>query len=251
MNSNRHERIYQALLVCYPQAFRDEYGREMRLVFRDQLYEEGPTLLGVAALRFWARTLADLVASALRERAEVTLERRNLVRVGALAAMVGGVSWIVWVVNTAVTAARDPSPGVVWIGSVALVIMAALGVAVRLWDGAKLAAGMAAGLAVAAGGFLVGAAVLRSWPLLNAGFISFWVSFLLTAVFLLTDGRIVPRWLASALLVGALLLPLHNTRDWRLWLTLPLGLAWMGIGYALWFDALADEEAADRRGWVG
>ncbi len=35
----RAEAIYSALLRCYPLAFRDEYGDEMRLMFAEQLVD--------------------------------------------------------------------------------------------------------------------------------------------------------------------------------------------------------------------
>ena len=62
------ERAYRALLRAYPRGLRDGYGDEMARCFRDlcreQLEEGGG--LGLAAL--WARTLPELLYTALKER---------------------------------------------------------------------------------------------------------------------------------------------------------------------------------------
>jgi capsular polysaccharide biosynthesis protein len=61
-------RLYGALLVLYPKAFRRRYGPQMRRDFhelsREGLEEGGATEL----LRVWAATLSDLVLTALMER---------------------------------------------------------------------------------------------------------------------------------------------------------------------------------------
>ena len=61
-------RLYGALLVLYPKAFRRRYGAQMRGDFRELLREgleeEGATEL----VRVWAETLSDLVLTALMER---------------------------------------------------------------------------------------------------------------------------------------------------------------------------------------
>jgi putative ABC transport system permease protein len=55
----RSERIYRWLLRLYPRDFRDEYGEEMSLVFRDRA-PDGP-------VRLWLQVLRDLVFHAPRE----------------------------------------------------------------------------------------------------------------------------------------------------------------------------------------
>ena len=78
------ERAYRSLLRAYPRELRDEYGDEMARCFRDlcreQLEEGGG--LGLAAL--WARTLPELLYTALKERS--TMLNRNAYR------SVGGVA---------------------------------------------------------------------------------------------------------------------------------------------------------------
>ena len=78
------QRAYRTLLQAYPRELRDEYGDEMARCFRDlcreQLEEGGG--LGLAAL--WARTLPELLYTALKERS--TMLARNAYR------SVGGVA---------------------------------------------------------------------------------------------------------------------------------------------------------------
>ncbi|HUR93856.1 MAG TPA: hypothetical protein VMY76_04705, partial [Gemmatimonadales bacterium] len=55
-------RAFTALLVLYPAEFRDEYGRELALVFADRYRHAGGPLerLGV-----WSEALAGLLTEAL------------------------------------------------------------------------------------------------------------------------------------------------------------------------------------------
>jgi hypothetical protein len=78
------ERAYRSLLRAYPRGLRDEYGDEMARCFRDLCREEmeDGVVLGLAAL--WARTLPELLYSALKERS--TMLARNTYR------SVGGVA---------------------------------------------------------------------------------------------------------------------------------------------------------------
>lgn len=55
------ERVYRALLCCYPREFRDEYGPEMELLFRERSHEG-------RALLLWLHVLADVGITATRER---------------------------------------------------------------------------------------------------------------------------------------------------------------------------------------
>ena len=68
------ERAYRFLLRAYPRGLRDGYGDEMARCFRDLCREglEDGGGLGLAAL--WARTLTELLCTALEERS-TTLDR--------------------------------------------------------------------------------------------------------------------------------------------------------------------------------
>ena len=72
------ERAYRSLLRAYPRGLRDEYGDEMARCFRDLCREglEDGGGLGLAAL--WARTLSELLYTALKERS--TMLARNTYR---------------------------------------------------------------------------------------------------------------------------------------------------------------------------
>ena len=91
------ERVYRALMFAYPQEVRRRYEEEMVRYFGDLCREEwrsrGP--MGMALL--WARTLPELLFTALEERG--ALFRRNaylpaspraVARWGALCALLGG-----------------------------------------------------------------------------------------------------------------------------------------------------------------
>jgi hypothetical protein len=60
-------RIYRLLLLAYPRKFRQEFGGEMHQVFRDCYRDEAGS---GSLIRFWLRTLVDLVLSAARERTD-------------------------------------------------------------------------------------------------------------------------------------------------------------------------------------
>lgn len=60
----RSERIYRWLLRLYPREFRDEYGEEMSLVFRDRTSE--------GSVRLWRQVLGDLLFHAPKEHWSTT-----------------------------------------------------------------------------------------------------------------------------------------------------------------------------------
>ena len=66
----RAEEVYTVLLHLYPTAFREEYGREMRLAFRRRHREKtgqiGKTLL-------WFSILADTLTTATREHIDMLM----------------------------------------------------------------------------------------------------------------------------------------------------------------------------------
>jgi len=59
------ERVYAALLRCYPRAFRQAYGDEMRAAFRELRRAESRT-----PVAFWRFAIVDLARSACREQFE-------------------------------------------------------------------------------------------------------------------------------------------------------------------------------------
>ena len=91
------ERVYRALIRLYPEEVRRRYAEEMVLYFGD-LCREGWHSGGPIALAFlWARTLPDLILTALKERgallpsnAYLPLEPAIVTRWAALCALMGG-----------------------------------------------------------------------------------------------------------------------------------------------------------------
>jgi hypothetical protein len=91
------ERVYRALIRLYPQEVRRRYAEEMVLYFGDLCREAWRSGGPMALALLWARTLPDLIFSALKERgallpsnAYLPLEPRVVARWGALCALVGG-----------------------------------------------------------------------------------------------------------------------------------------------------------------
>ena len=95
MTRARATGIYRALLRCYPSWFRQEYGRDMELLFEDQLRNE-------AAARVWARALLDLALTIPTQHLEAHVNRPLSPAIPAVFAALGGVGVFV----AAVTGAR-------------------------------------------------------------------------------------------------------------------------------------------------
>ena len=72
------ERVYRSLLRAYPRELRDEYGDEMVRCFRDLCREELEDGGGLGLAALWARTLPELLSTALKERS--TMLARNAYR---------------------------------------------------------------------------------------------------------------------------------------------------------------------------
>ncbi len=62
------ERAYRSLLRAYPRELRDEYGDEMTRCFRDLCREALEDGGGLGLVALWARSLAELLTTALKER---------------------------------------------------------------------------------------------------------------------------------------------------------------------------------------
>jgi hypothetical protein len=62
------ERAYRSLLRAYPRELRDEYGDEMARCFQDLCREELDAGGGLGLAALWARTLPELLYTALKER---------------------------------------------------------------------------------------------------------------------------------------------------------------------------------------
>jgi hypothetical protein len=95
----RGERVYAALLVAYPRAFRARYGEEMVLLFGDQLRDARTAGGAGGVFTTWVRTFFDLLSSAVGEHLRkdrdmaqslATFEPTRSMRWLGLLAVVGG-----------------------------------------------------------------------------------------------------------------------------------------------------------------
>ena len=164
----------------------------------------------------------------------------GFIRWAGLAAMLGGVLWIV--VFT-LYALRPSGPAVtppyrsfegLYLPNLVSVVLIVAGI-VALHSRLRSLYGRlgTAGFILA----LVGAAVLvisgASWPWELVGAIALLLGSLLMGVAALVVNAPL-RWGAIALVVGSLVFFLYNTETARVWFALPYGAAWVVVGYLLW-----------------
>jgi hypothetical protein len=143
------DRLYGVLLRAYPAAFREAYGGEMALLFRDRRRDEG------AGPRFWLEMTVDLARSALPLRVEAMRGRRARPRTA---------------MNTT---AREVEMAAMSMAILTIMIGAleAAGAFTEFWSGVQHPAGsgpwvLGSAMGVAAAGLLLGSgvALLRGSP---------------------------------------------------------------------------------------
>ncbi len=117
------QRAYRALLRAYPRAIRDEYGDEMARCFRELCREElEGGGLGLAAL--WARTLAELLCTALKERS--TMFARNAYR-AAVGVALAAASLLIWLTGAVgIIGSEDNNANSMYFGVLAVGIIGAI-----------------------------------------------------------------------------------------------------------------------------
>ena len=69
MVEEKSDRLYEMLLLLYPEPYRIKFGREMLYTFRDMRDEER-TKRGMAGVVFWSTILFDTLLSAVHEHRE-------------------------------------------------------------------------------------------------------------------------------------------------------------------------------------
>jgi hypothetical protein len=87
-------RLYRALLIAYPKAFRDEYGYDMVQVFRTAYRAHTRTGSWLSIACFWLATLTDFAITVVEEWFADNRGPRRFLRalvIGALAGLIGGV----------------------------------------------------------------------------------------------------------------------------------------------------------------
>ena len=70
MVEEKSDRLYEMLLLLYPEPYRKKFGREMLYTFQDMRAEE-QTKHGNAGIDFWSSILIDTVLSALHEHGDI------------------------------------------------------------------------------------------------------------------------------------------------------------------------------------
>ena len=141
------ERAYRSLLRAYPRGLRDGYGDEMARLFRDLCREELEDGGGLGLAALWARTLPELLYTALKERS-TTLSRTAYRSVGGVALATAFVLLIPLLAGWAWTLADFVFAGVLVFGTGLAYVLAAR-------RAARIAYRAAVGFALAAAFLLV------------------------------------------------------------------------------------------------
>jgi hypothetical protein len=217
-----------ALVRLYPRAWRDRYEDEFLGVLAEappSFLDRVDILLGAMDARLHPEVPGDTRPT------EHDARRAPSWRIGAVAAIAGGLLWALAGVILAVAPA-DPASGnkestlgmvLVLLGSLctAGAVVAAADVMPRNGRGVR-----AIGLGIAIGSL----AMLGGWPLLVIGIFSIWILTALFAALLALQGA---RLIGLALFVSTALVVGMNTEDPRALLTIPFGLAWILLGAGL------------------
>ncbi len=183
----------------------------------------------------------------------------SFIRWGGLAAMVGGVLWIVGAVihaskprgciaeECAFRPMRESGAlvGILTLLSVVFLAAGAAGLVILARRSGRFGKAGKAGVFIGA----VGAALLVTATLIQAiffggdfplmphfvvpGLLALVVGFVLVGVAVLRAG-VLPRWVAVLIVVGALAMLVANEQTARVLLMIPFGVAWVAVGYALW-----------------
>ncbi len=191
----------------------------------------------------------------------------NLIRLCGLAAMLGGALLVLGAVITAamprgciaeecaVRPMRDTS-GLAPISILSALLVAAglAGMVVLVRHAGRFGRLGRASLIVIA----IGAALLVIGTVLNAWDSSLVPAFIIPGILVLISGvlllaiavlrsRVLPRWAAVLLIVGALAMLGFNDQNWQALMAIPFGIAWVGVGYALWSSRSFSTPAGGRR----
>jgi hypothetical protein len=189
------------------------------------------------------------------------MSSRMLVRWGGPAAMLGGSLWIVGAVATALKpegciGAECDLPGrsmragtvldaAVFLVAMLLIALGGAAVVIRARRAGQFGGlgriglvGSVVGLIVLLAASLVQAIVfggdLPSMPLfVIAGGLVLVIGLLLLGIASLRAG-VLSRWAGALLIIGALAMLGFNDQDARALMAIPFGIAWVGVGYALW-----------------
>ncbi len=183
-----------------------------------------------------------------------------LIRWGGLAAMLGGTLWVIATVihaskprgciaeECAFRPMRESGAldGILTLLSVLLLAVGAVGLVTLVRRSGRFGRAGKAGVLIGA----VGAALLVIATLIQVIFFGgddfpLWPAFVIPGLLAIAAGlvflgvailrsRVLPRWTAALLIIGALAMLGANEQTARVLLTIPLGVAWVAVGYVLW-----------------
>ena len=175
---------------------------------------------------------------------ELKVSSPNWIRGSGLAAIMGGALWAgMW----AYSASRPVSETLEFM--VILLAMSLLVVALTatyFQRPRRMGSIGTAGLALLWAGLgLVGAWVLdivSPWPFFVAGMLTSLAGLVLFGLAMLL-AKVIPLTVAAVFIVALVLFAFVNADDWRAVLAIPLGLAWVWLGYSLWRGARGESGA--------
>lgn len=186
----------------------------------------------------------------------------SLIRWSGLAAMLGGVLWMIGAVihaskprgcvaeECAFRPMRESGAldGILMLLSLLLFAVGAAGLVILARSAGRFGkTGKAGAVIGAAGAALLVVASLIQFIFFGGdfllmptfvipGLLALVIGFVLLGVAILRS-RVLPRWAAALLIIGALVMLGSNEQTARVLLTIPLGVAWVATGYVLWSGA--------------
>jgi hypothetical protein len=178
----------------------------------------------------------------------------NLIRWGGLAAMLGGLLWIVAAIITAskprgcigpaecdVMAIRDTSDVAPWL--LLALLLSAVGLAgmvIRAWNTGRLDRLGQVSVALCAVGVMLlilgmGLSAISEvfWALVPLGGLALVIGLALVGIAALRM-EALPRWAAVLLVIGSLGMLGFNDQNAQVLMAIPFGIGWVAVGYALW-----------------
>jgi hypothetical protein len=214
------ERAYRSLLRTYPRELRDEYGDEMARLFRDLCREALGAGGGLGLAALWARTLPELLYSALKERS--TMLNRNAYR-AAVGVVLAAAFLLAWM-DLAVSTIEEPD-GLAWMAPIGFFAVPVIGAVIAYKQTKTQGTAYRAAVAVA-----LATAFLLAWANLAVGVIGsednpanlMYVGVLAVGIVGAIIARFRPHGMARALFATAL----AQASVAVIALTFGLGLPW-------------------------
>jgi hypothetical protein len=217
------------MLALYPRAFRHEYAEQIEQLVHDRVRYDHPGQR--PGLFFWFALAADLVRSAAHLRLEQLMSPATVARYGGPLGMIGGLLWIAgW---TVVGSGASDNVSFIGLFSLAAITGSLLTIATDPTlpgERLRLAGALVSVLGIV---FLIGGLMTGLWWLEVAA-----IFCAVTATLLVGMSMLLAAWLPPVygwgLIVASLMIFVSNTENWQVWLTVPFGVAWIAVGYALW-----------------